>query len=406
MGAGVSMRTARTALAGLVLAAGGAVHASDATFTDQGLAAIRSLVDGAVREGRIPSAVAMLARDGGIVWLHTAGEMGPGVPMREDAILPLASVGKMHTAVAAMILSERGVIALDDPVSKYIPEFARLALETTDAGGVKTRVPPAAPVTIRHLLTHTGGLTVGGDAFRAAWDAHAGRTTALDLARALAELPLQSQPGAKYDYGQTGASYEVLGAVIEIASGRTLEAFLQENLFGPLGLSSTHFFPPPEQAALLPASYRQSGGVLTPVRPFGQAPPRTTFVHGGGGIASSPQDLARFSRLFLDGGTVDGVRILWPETVRMMMSDQLGPRTTFPGGLTWGIGAAVRLAPDGTTTQYGWSGGGYATFIIDTVGRTTSYFAFPLTSPGDNALLTEFRRLVREATRPAVAAGP
>jgi CubicO group peptidase (beta-lactamase class C family) len=146
--------------------------------------------------------------------------------------------------------------------------------------------------------------------------------------------------------------------------------------------------------------------VLTPVRPFGQAPPRTTFVHGGGGIASSPQDLARFSRLFLDGGTVDGVRILWPETVRMMMSDQLGPRTTCPGGLTWGIGAAVRLAPDGTTTQYGWSGGGYATFIIDTVGRTTSYFAFPLTSPGDNALLTEFRRLVREATRPAAAAGP
>ncbi len=379
--------TARLVLVAAALAFAGPAHVAEAGFSDDGLAAIRDLVDGAVREGRIPSAIAMLARDGRIAWLHTAGEMGPGVPMRDDAIFPLASVGKMHTAVAAMILAERGAIALDDPVARFIPEFAKTA--------------PAAPMTIRHLLTHTAGLTVSGDAFRDAWDAHAGRTTAAEFARALAALPLQSPPGEKYDYGQTGASYEVLGAVIEIASGQTLERFMQENLFGPLGLTDTYFYLLQEKSARLPAFYRRADGALSLERAYGEIRPRTEYFHGGGGIASSPQDVARFSRLFLEGGTVDGVRILRPETVRLMMSDQLGEKTPFPGGLSWGFGAAVRTSEAGDVTQYGWSGGGYATLIVHLRERMTVYFAFPLAPPGDDALLREFRRLALAAARPA-----
>ncbi|MGQ0384734.1 MAG: serine hydrolase domain-containing protein [Gammaproteobacteria bacterium] len=375
-----------------LLAFASAAPAADGGFSDAGLAAIRELVDGAVQDGRIPSAVVMLARDGRITWLHTAGDMGPGVPMRSDAIIPLASVGKIHTAVAAMMLVERGAVSLDDPVARFIPEFARLS--------------PDAPVTIRHLLTHTGGLTVSGDGFTSAWNAHAGRTTATEFARALAVLPLQSQPGEKYDCGRTGASYEVLGAVIEIASGQTLEAFMQRNLFGPLGLCDTHFYLPEGKAARMSAFYRRADGALKLERAHAEGRRRSTFFHGGGGVESSAQDLARFSRLFLEGGTVDGVRILRPESVAMMMSDQLGVRTPFPGGLSWGFGASVRVSGPGVVTQYGWSGGGYATFIIDTLERTTAYFAFPLLPPGDNALLTEFRRLVRESKQPAPAAGP
>ncbi|HEU0226062.1 MAG TPA: serine hydrolase domain-containing protein [Steroidobacteraceae bacterium] len=360
-------------------------------YTPAGLEAIQTLIDGAVRSGRIPSAIAMLAHDGRIAWLHTAGEMGPGVPMSDDAIIPLASVGKMHTAVAAMMLVEDDVLSLDDPVGRFIPEFTRLS--------------PEVPITVRHLLTHTAGLTVSGDEFWEVWDAHSGRTTTTEFSRALAALPLQSRPGEKFDYGQTGASYEVLGAVIEIASGRTLQAFMTERLFEPLGLRDTHFHLPEPKRARRPAFFRHVDGALKPERPMGEDAPRSNYFHGGGGVQSSARDIARFSRLFLDGGAVDGVRILAPATIAMMMSDQIGALTPFPGGLSWGLGAAVRTEPDGTVTQYGWSGGGYATLIIDPVGRTTAYFAFPVMPPGDNALLTEFRRLVREAKAPAAAGG-
>lgn len=386
------MPAARLMLLAAVLGFTSAIPAHEPGYAPGGLEAIETLIDGAVRDRRIPSALAMLARDGCIVWMHTAGEMGPGVPMREDAILPLASVGKMHTGVAAMILVERGVIALDDPVARFIPEFAQLS--------------PGAPITLRHLLTHTGGLTVSGDNFWAVWNAHSERTTTTEFARALAALPLVSPPGEKYDYGQTGASYEVLGAVIEIASGKTLEEFMAENLFRPLGLHDTYFFLPEDKRARLPAFFRIVDGVLKPDRAMGEEYPRSRYFHGGGGVASSPADVARFSRLFLDGGAVDGVRILKPETVALMMSDQIGPRSPFPGGLSWGFGAAVRTEADGTVTQYGWSGGGYATLIIDLVARTSAYFAFPVMPPGDNALLADFRRLVREARTPAVTTPP
>lgn len=393
------------ALAGALLLAPAAVPSTGEPFSPQGLAAIRNLMDEAVRDGRIPSAIAMLAHDGRIAWLHTAGEMGPGVPMREDAIIPLASVGKMHTAVAAMMLVEQGKIALDDPVGRYIPEFDHLAFEFSDETGSRTRVPPAGPVTIRHLLTHTGGLKVDGADFWEVWNAHSERTNTTEFSRALAGLPLQSQPGEKFDYGQTGASYEVLGAVIEIASGQTLEAFMTARLFEPLGLKDSHFFLPEEKRARLPAFFRNVDGELKPDRAMGEEFPRSDFFHGGGGVESSARDVARFSRLFLDRGTVDGVRLLAPATVDMMMSDQIGARTPFPDGLSWGFGAAVRTGSDGKVTQYGWSGGGYATLIVDPAERTTAYFAFPVMPPGDNDLLREFRRLAREA-RAMAAAGP
>lgn len=397
---------ARLVLVSALLLSPAAAPAAGDVFSQQGLAAIRDLMDGAVRNGRIPSAIAMLAHNGRILWQHTAGEMGPGVPMRDDAIIPLASVGKMYTAVAAMMLVECGVISLDDPVGKYIPEFADVALEGADASGSRTRAPAATPITVHHLLTHTGGLKVSGDDFWEVWNAHSERTTTTEFSRALAALPLQSQPGEKFDYGDTGASYEVLGAVIEIASGQTLEEFMTERLFEPLGLQDTYFYLPEEKRARLPAFFRSVDGALKPDRAMGEEFPRSNFFHGGGGVESSPRDIARFSRLFLDRGTVDGVRILTPATVEMMMSDQIGSLTPFPGGLSWGFGAAVRVSENGAVTQYGWSGGGYATLIIDTVQRTTAYFAFPVMPPGDNALLAEFRRLVREAKAPAQATDP
>ena len=363
-------------------------------FSDTGLSAILTMMENAVARGRIPSGVAMLARDDEIVWLQTVGEMGPGVPMRKDAIVPLASVGKMYTAVAAMILEERGVIALDDPVSEYIPEFADVEVEVGDATGQRRLVSPERPVTVRDLLTHSGGLTVSGDAFWAAWNEHSERTTTTHLARALAAMPLRGQPGERYEYGPTGASYEVLGAVIEIASGETLEAFMFANIFEPLELQDTFFFLPADKAERLPAFYRNVDGVLQPDRAQGEDFPRSTYFHGGGGVQSSAQDIARFARLFLDGGAVDGVRILEPATVRQMMTNQVGDRSPYAAGRGWGFGASVVTNDEGKIRQYGWVGGGYAILWVDPHERLIAYFAFPIMPPGDNALLTEFQALV------------
>lgn len=373
-------------------------------FSQEGLDRIQVMMETAIQDGRIMSAIAMVARDGEVAWIGTAGEMGPGVPMRNDAIIPLASVGKMFTATAAMILYERGVISLNDPVSKFIPEFANVKVAVTNEAGETGLVEPQNPVTIYHMLTHTGGLKVTGDDFWTVRGAHVARTTTTEFARALAELPLQSQPGAEFNYGVTGASYEVLAAVIETVSGMTLETFMADNIFEPLGLDDTYFYVPEEKSERMPAFYRKENGELQLERAYGEDFPRTTYFHGGGGVRSAPGDISRFARLFLEGGAVDGVRILSPETIQLMISDHLGEKSTFQGfngELSWGFGAAVlikdRLSEDGVLKQYGWVGGNYAKLWIDPSEKIVAYFAFTLTSPGDIALLFEFDPLVYAA---------
>lgn len=349
-------------------------------FTGPGLAALQDFMQAAVREGRTPAATALLARDDEILWLETAGEMGPSLPMRDDAILQLASIGKIYTATAAMILVERGRIALDDPVSKYIPEFSK--------------VSPGNPITVFHLLTHTSGLTVDGDAFWAAWDANTEKTDTTAMARTLAALPLVSQPGEVFKYGPTGASYEVLGAVIEIASGQTLEAFMAENIFRPLGLNDSYFYIPPDKTARRPAIYRVVDGALRVDREYGEPDVRSRYFYGGGGVQSTPRDVLKFARLFLHEGEVDGVRILQPETVRQMMSNQLGDKA--PATYTWGFGGAIRPLPTGGSV-YGWTGGGFSVLWVDPALDLVAYFTMPLSPPGDNDLLADFRRLVYQA---------
>jgi CubicO group peptidase (beta-lactamase class C family) len=348
-------------------------------LSDAGLASLDKFLQSIVRDGRTKAAVAVIAHGDRIVWQKSTGEMAPGVPMRDDAIMPLASIGKLYTATAAMILVERGRFALDDPVDRFIPEYA------------------GSGITVRHLLTHTAGLTVNGDAFWKAWNTHAGKTTTLEMAKALAVLPRTSPPGQRFDYGATGASYEVLAAVIEKASGKTLEQFLTENLFEPLGLVETFFYVPVGLSGRLPAIWRKTEAGLQLAQERGQQSARSTYFYGGGGVQASGRDLVRFGRLFLGGGAVDGVRILSPESARQMMSDQLGDKA--PPPFSWGFGAAVMKGPAGETAQYGWNGGGHSTFWVDPTRKLIAYFAMPLAPAGDSALLQEYRRLVYVAMR-------
>jgi len=339
--------------------------------------ALQAQLDTAVEAGRIPSAIALVAQHDQIMWLGTSGDMGPDTPMREDAIIPLASIGKMYTATAAMILVERGQMSLGDAVSDYIPTFATGAGES---------------VTIRHLLTHTSGLTVNGNAFWNVWNEHAGNTTTLGLARDMVALPRIREPGTGFEYGGTGGNYEVLAAVIEIASGQTLEAFMEDSIFSPLGLEDTYFFIPEEKTGRLPAFYRREDGELVLSRPMGEEYPRNEYFFGGGGVSASAHDALRFAQLFLNDGEVDGVRILQPETVQQMMSDQLAPLPALSNGMGWGFGGAV--APGATPDNrslYGWVGGNYAMLFVDHSSGSVVFLAFPMEPPADYEFLMEFR---------------
>ena len=370
-------RTISLLLALLVIFPKGAVQA------DSSKQAVQELLDVAVTEGRIPAAVAFLAKGDELLWTVTTGSFDEGVPMRADAIMPLASVGKMFTATAAMILVEKGKLDLQAPVSAYIEGF-----------------PVDSGITVRHLLTHTTGFTVDGDAFWATWDEHVGSTTSTtsDFALDLAELP-RKEPGSVFEYGQTGAAYEVLGAVIENASGQTLEEFMHGQIFEPLGLRDSSFYIPAELAYRLPAIYRMADGVLTLDRPQGEDFSRSTFLHGGGGVRTSARDAYSFARMLLNHGELDGTRLLQASTVERMMSDQLGelvPDRWRARGSSWGYGAAVRLAEDGSARQYGWVGGGFAKLFMDLQEGLIGFICVPMTPPGDNDLLREFEQVIYE----------
>ncbi|MDX1469068.1 MAG: serine hydrolase domain-containing protein [Acidimicrobiia bacterium] len=338
----------------------------------------------AVESGRVPGIVGMLGVDGESLWSAVAGDMGPGAPMRSDVIMPLASVGKMYTATAVMLLLEAGALSVEDPVSDFIPEFDSVMVSVNE-----NLVAPASPVTVHHLLTHTGGLMVDGDLFWEAWNAHSGKTTTGHLARALAELPLQSHPGSAFAYGATGASYEVLGAIVEVVSGQTLEEFMEERIFRPLGLEDSHFFVPEDKLDRLAALFRRSDGTFALERQLGEDRPRSGFFHGGGGIQASGTDLLRFGELFVNGGQVDEMRLLEARTVETMMRDHVGDLLPIEG-LGWGYGAAIKTA----TGRYGWVGGGHAKAWIDPALQLVAYFGFPLMPPGEPVLLEELEHLV------------
>ena len=340
-------------------------------------APLETLIMDAVDSRRIPGGVAFVAEGGNMVWRMAAGEISSDERMPDNAIFPLASVGKMYTATAAMILRDEGVIRLDDPVSTYLPAFA----DDPD-------------LTIRHLLTHTSGLTLNGNLYWSVWNEHFGSTTTAEFAAGLANLPRTALPGERFEYGATGGNYEVLAAVIEAASGQTLEAFLTERVFAPLRLEETYFYIPEEQRQRLPAYYRQENGELVQVRERGDDWERSGYFPGGGGISASADDVLRFAQIFLNDGEADGVRILSDEAVQMMMSDQMGDIPALDEELSWGFGAAV--SEDATPAQrelYGWVGGGQAQLWIHLPTRRVFFLAFSLDSPGDNDLLRRYRNM-------------
>ncbi len=330
-----------------------------------------------VARGRVPGAVAMVVRNGHIAYFETFGARDPvaKAPMAKDSIFRIYSMTKPVVSVAAMMLWEEGRFFLDEAIGKYLPELNDLKVAVSRDGTVE-HVRTTRKITIQDLFRHTSGLTYefrgSGPIHKMYMDAkiYTRNQTNAEQTATLGKMPLIHQPGSHWEYSR---STDVLGRLIEVLSGETLGAFLQKRIFEPLSMSDTAFHvPQPKHARLAEAFAKdpESGGTvqLLEVR---TAP---KFESGGGGLVSTAGDYARFLQMMLNGGTLDGTRLLSRKTVELMTADHLGDITGAPDllvpGYGFGLGFAVRLhagisAMPGSVGQYFWGGLAGTTFWVD-----------------------------------------
>jgi CubicO group peptidase (beta-lactamase class C family) len=354
------------------------------------LADLDATVQRWVERKEIPGAVVMVARRGKLVWSKQYGEqdVATHVPMREDALFRLYSMTKPVVSVAAMRLVEQGRLGLHEPISKYLPEFKdmRVAVEGFDPVAVSqtfATVPAKRPITVLDLLRHTAGFTYGLFApltqlKKQYADANLGIArsygeTLADYVGRLAKLPLVFEPGTQWEYGH---STDVLGRVVEVASGQPLDRLLDEMIFVPLGMRDTAFGlkRQSEMSRVVEPRPDVYTGVTPELMDVSQA---STLFAGGHGLLGTAGDYLRFAQMLLNGGVLDGVRIVSPHTVAQMASNHLHPGIAIPPaayipgpGYSFGLGFAVRRETgiadmSGSAGEFYWGGYAGTAFWVD-----------------------------------------
>lgn len=352
-------------------------------LSSERLERINDLIERYMDDQQITGAVTMIARHGQIAHVQSQGWMDreEQKPMRRDAIFRMASMTKPVTAVAILMLLEEGKLRLSDPVSTFIPEFTdtQVAIPVDETarfvpGEIPDHytVPASREITLRDLLTHTSGLESGGLGGRIG-NTIAPRDTKMNLEQyipTLGKVPLDFQPGTRWRYSAL-AGIEVLGRVVEVASGMTLDRFLQERLFGPLGMEDTAFTVPADKQSRLVMLYeRTDEGQLERSEGNPAWLDTTTLFAGGAGLYSTADDYIRFAQMLANGGELDGQRILGLRTVELMASNHIGelygPDANRPEGLGFGLAVEVVLDPVKADTRrgpgsFGW-GGAFGTY--------------------------------------------
>ena len=337
-----------------------------------------------INRHRLPGCVALVARHGKLALFESLGFQQadthvPQVPMTNDSIFRIYSMTKPIVSVGLMMLYEQGKVLLGDPVAKYLPEFAhQKVLKTVE--GVDSLQPVSRAATVQDVLRHTAGLTyefLGADAVHKQYaQARMGtrdRSNA-DYIPALAALPLVAEPGTVWEYSR---ATDVVGRLIEVISGQTLGAYLKEKIFIPLGMTHTAFSVPPELHSKIAEPFAKDPEGAPQMRVFDIRTP-AAFESGGGGLVSTAMDYARFMQFMLNGGELNGVRLLGPRTVDFMIADHLGSIPINSGGSSalmspgygFGLGFAVRTATGlahvpGSVGMYYWGGLAGTTFFID-----------------------------------------
>lgn len=355
----------------------GISHASSITKIDSTefgidaieIADIKAQMQAAVDGGFVAGNILLVGNSKGVGVLETTGTQGPeqSTPMDEQTIFRIYSMTKPIVSVATMTLVEDGLLAISDPVSKYIPEFANMTVIDETTGAI---TPAANEMTVQDLLTHESGLIfdifdpqseLGKRYFQAG--SLRSDITALTLAKNLAALPLRFEPGTKWNYSR---STDVLGAVIEVAAGKPLDALLNERIFEPLGMDETTFFVDSSKATRLAQPIH--GDMADPTV-------ETPMLSGGGGLHSTTEDYVRFASMLLGGGEYKGVRILEANTLLAMQQKFIGEdvdRSAFffgPRG-DWGLGFHLQPIPGADNEgpfNFGWQGVGGTVFIVDPI---------------------------------------
>jgi CubicO group peptidase (beta-lactamase class C family) len=346
-------------------------------------ARLQKMSDGFKRDidkGTFPGVTVMVARRGQIGWFEAMGRQSPtaSAPMALDTIFRIFSMTKPIVSVGIMMLLEEGQLLLGDPVAKYIPEFADQKVGVEHNGKLEL-VPLTRPITIQDLLRHTSGITydhTGNSLVQRLYQQSRLRSRKIsnaEHAAMVAGLPLLCQPGTEWNYSR---STDILGRIIEVVSGKSLSAFLTERILAPLQMAETAFHTGAENAGRLAEPFAADPWTGEKVQLFNMLE-KPAMESGGGGLVSTTMDYARFCQMLLNGGVLDGVRIIGRKTLQLMASDHLGPDvriqgTLVPPGHRFGLGFAVRTEPGiasfpGSIGNFFWSGMAGTFFWIDPV---------------------------------------
>jgi CubicO group peptidase (beta-lactamase class C family) len=386
------------------------------------LARIRPWIQGYLDVGKLPGATILVARHGKVVFCESFGfrDLEAQQPMTADTMLRFYSMTKPITSVAMMMLYEQGFFQLDDPVAEFIPSFKDVSVYVSGEDIHMVTEPQNIPMTLHHLLTHTSGLTYGfGNAglipelyqeHHTDFEAHDGCLE--EVVDRLAQIPLEFQPGQRWNYG---VSFDVLGRVVEVVSGKPLDAFFKQNIFEPLGMKDTGFAVPKDKLDRFAALYERSDEndlmLLESPQTSVMIDTVETFS-GGGGLVSTLGDYFRFTELLRRKGELDGTRLLGRKTVEYMTCNHLpgdladmGQPTfneTSYEGIGFGLGVSVMLNPAkakvmGTPGEYAWGGYASTAFWIDPEEDMTVIFLTQLIPSSAYPIRRELRVLTYQA---------
>jgi CubicO group peptidase (beta-lactamase class C family) len=392
------------------------VKPEEVGMSSQRLERLDKVMDDYVRQGKLPGAVALIARRGKIAHYKAYGMMDIEAkkPMQKDTMFRIASMSKAVTSVAVMILYEEGHFLLTDPISKYIPEFKNSqVIEIDPETKARTLVPARREITIRNLLNHTSGITYG-DGPQAEYYKQAGMTVGLtptegtigQMVRKLGKLPLISHPGEEFHYGM---SVDVLGYLVEVISGETFDEFLRQRIFLPLQMNDTYMILPEDKLTRLAKTYNYINGKMVESDIDLSYLTKQTYFSGGAGLVSTPADYFRFAQMLLNKGQLDGVRILSRKTIEMMTSNSIGDLYIWQSfehngimGDKFGLGFGIRTER-GKYDQleslgiFGWDGAFYTRFWVDPKEELVGIFMSQVDNYWQETLIGKFRVLTYQA---------
>ncbi len=389
----------------------------DVGLSSDRLQRINQLVQRYIDAGQITGAITVVSRKGQVAHFEAQGQMDleARTPMRKDAIFRIASMSKPITGVAILMLMEEGKLRLGDPVSRFIPEFknakvaiAKAATAAAPVGQPRPEpeiytVPAERDVTIRDLMTHTSGLASGGPGTRPGARLSP-RSPASNLAAyvpTLGAVPLDFQPGSEWRYSAL-AGIETLGRIVEIASGQTFDQFLKQRIFDPLEMKDTSFYPTEDRGARVVTLYDERDGKLVRIDTPAWLATKTLFS-GGGGLWSTADDYIRFGQMLVNGGVLNGKRLLSPRTVDLMASNHVGDLYSGIGRRTkgMGFGLTVDVVLDHvaagrrvSTGSFGWGGAFGTNFWVD---RKEQLVGLLMIQEPVNQLRVDFENAVMQA---------